>query len=77
MIEDLKNFATTFKVGTRVPPDILGLLANNLDKQKKIQEKALAEAAELELKSASARSARVDREDKIKAKDGASVVNAE
>lgn len=44
---ELKKFATSFKLSTPVPTDLIGIIAKDPAKQKEIQEKALANAKEI------------------------------
>lgn len=50
-LNDLKKFAESFKLKSRVPDDLVPILAKDRDKQKEIQHKAEEAAKEAELKA--------------------------
>lgn len=50
-LNDLKRFAESFKLHSRVPDDLVPILAKDRDKQKEIQHKAEEAAREAELKA--------------------------
>lgn len=47
-LRELKNFAASFKLGTPVPNDLIGIIAKDPSKQKEIQEKARKNAEEVQ-----------------------------
>lgn len=47
-LNELKNFASSFKLGTPVPNDLIGIIAKDPKKQQEIQEKARKNAEEVQ-----------------------------